>query len=131
MAKKMTALEVERIKAPGMHRVDEGLYLQIKGGRSWLHRYMFAGKARWSGLGSAADPKEGGLSLAKARAARDDERALIRQGVDPVAERQRQRREGAVAPSKKTFREVATDYVANHETVWKSAGRRTCDGMRQ
>jgi integrase len=124
LAKKLTALEVERIKAPGTHRVDEGLYLQIKGGRSWLHRYMFAGKQRWSGLGSAADPKEGGLSLAKARAARDDERALIRQGVDPVAKRHRQRQDGAAAPAKKTFRDVADDYVANHEAAWKNTVHR-------
>src|SRR5215470_10378450 len=54
------------IMAPGVHRIDRGLYLQIKGGnRSWVHRYQFGGKARWSGLG-AADR----VMLAQARARR-------------------------------------------------------------
>jgi exoribonuclease II len=35
--KRLTALEVAAITAPGTHRVDDNLYLQIKGGRSWLH----------------------------------------------------------------------------------------------
>jgi hypothetical protein len=49
----MTAKEVERIKEPGLHRVDSGLYLQIMSvnSRSWIHRYTFKGKAQWSGLG--------------------------------------------------------------------------------
>jgi hypothetical protein len=80
----MTAVEVANLVRPGLHRVDDRLYLQIKRGRklrrSWLHRYMLRGKQRWSGLGSARR-----VSLADARAARDHEQALIDQGIDPVA----------------------------------------------
>ena len=76
--------------APGTHRVNDHLYLQIKGGRSWLHRYMFKGKIRDSGLGSVDT-----MTLAQARAARDDERAMIRKGVDPVAARRAERAQGA------------------------------------
>src|SRR5262245_33768688 len=90
---KEMALEIEKtarameiaLTTPGVHRIDSGLYLQVKGaGRSWLHKYTFRGKQRWSGLGSADR-----ATLAQARARRDEERALIQQGVDPVAERLR------------------------------------------
>src|SRR5579871_737053 len=63
----LTAKEVEHLKEPGMHLVDVGLYPQIKkGARSWIHRYTFKGKARWSGLGSYPQ-----MSLAGARDRRD------------------------------------------------------------
>jgi integrase len=114
---KMTAKEVERIVAPGMHRIDEGLYLQIKdaASRSWIHRYTLKNKARWSGLGSYP-----AISLANARAARDDERAQIRDGIDPVAQRRQARQVQDDVKPKKTFRDCAADYMANHEGSWKN-----------
>lgn len=114
--KLLTAKEVEHIKAPGMHPVDAGLYLQIMSinSRSWIHRYTFKGKARWSGLGPYPE-----MSLADARAKRDDERAEMRAGIDPVAERKRERQEGRPGP-KKTFRQVAKEFIANHESEWKN-----------
>jgi integrase len=118
MMAKLTALEVAKIVNPGTHRIDDGLYLQIRGGtRSWLHRFQFDGRPRWSGLGSAAD-----VTLAQARAKRDDERALIRSGVDPVAARRVEKAEAAVAQAKAvTFRECAEAYIAAHEGTWSNA----------
>ncbi len=115
--KVLTALEVKAIKEPGMHRVDDGLYLQVasKTARSWIHRFTLDGKATWSGLGPAD-----AMSLADARAARDDERALIRQGINPVTQRKALRTAAEPVKSKKTFREVAADYIANHESSWKN-----------
>jgi hypothetical protein len=57
---------------PGLHRVDDNLYLQIKGNsRSWAFRYMLQGKARFVGLGSAKSTK---LALALAR---DEQQRLV------------------------------------------------------
>jgi hypothetical protein len=115
--KLLTAIEVARIKAPGMHLVGDGLYLQVQSvsSRSWIYRYMLNGKARWAGLGSAAD-----VSLADARTTRDEIRAQVRAGTDPVAVK-RQRRQSAVQEKpKKMFRQVAPDYIANHEHSWKN-----------
>jgi integrase len=112
----LTAKEVERLKQPGMHSVDAGLYLQIKNGaRSWIHRYTINRKARWSGLGSYPE-----MSLAGARAKLKDEQAQIRAGIDPVADRKRMRGEKLAEQPKKTFREVAKDYITNHESSWKN-----------
>src|ERR1700733_7035445 len=82
---KLSAVTVLRLVEPGMYPDGGGLYLQVKSAsaRSWVYRYMIAGKARWAGLGSAQT-----LSLAAARQARDAERQKIRSGVDPIAEKQ-------------------------------------------
>lgn len=114
---KMTALEVSKLAAPGTHRVDDGLYLQIKGGKSWLHRYTFAGKARWAGLGPYPE-----VSLAEARETRDDQRAQLRKGTDPVAARQAEKAAHAVSVTKAiTFKDCAEAYVRAHEAGWRSA----------
>jgi hypothetical protein len=118
--RRLTALEVTTITTSGTHRVDDNLYLQIKGGRSWLHRYTFKGKPRESGLGSAET-----MTLAQARDARDDERSLIRKGIDPVAARRAEREQVLVDSVKAiTFRECADAYIRAHEATWKNAVHR-------
>jgi integrase len=81
---------------------------------------MFGGKPRLSGLGSADS-----ITLAQARAARDEERVLIRRGVDPVAARRSERIEAMVGQVKAiTFLECADTYIKTHEASWKSAVHR-------
>src|SRR5262249_25137348 len=109
-------LEVAALTEPGLHWVDDNLYLQIKGGRSWLHRYSFDGKEWNSGLGSADI-----VTLAEARAARDDERAKIRIGINPVKARRDERAVAIVEVVKAiTFADCATGYIRSHEASWKS-----------
>jgi integrase len=119
-----TAREVEALaKTPGKHRVDAGLYLQTRGDRvSWLHRYTFAGRPRYSGLGAYPE-----TTLAEARGKCRDEQSLLRKGVDPVEERKRKRAEKAAEekPAAPTFRKVATAYIADNESAWKNPVHRT------
>jgi integrase len=114
--KKLTAVEVACITKPGMNWVDDGLYLQIKdGGRSWLHRYTCNGKHHSSGLGSYPE-----VRLIEARAKRDEERALIRKGIDPVAERKDKRTEAILRQIKSiTFQECGEAYVKDNEVAWR------------
>jgi integrase len=116
---RLTSKQIEHLITPGRHRVDDGLYLQVTTPtqRSWLHRYHFAGKARASGLGAFPD-----VGLAEARRKRDEERAQLRAGRDPIAERKRIR--AALAGPRKTFRQAAADYIANHEREWINAKHR-------
>jgi Arm DNA-binding domain len=53
-----------------------------------VYRYQIANTPRWAGLGSAGPD---GIRLAEARAKRDEMRAKILAGVDPVAVRRQQR----------------------------------------
>ena len=120
MRKPMTALEVKGLVEPGLHWVDDGLFLQIKGGRSWVHRFQLAGKSRMSGLGSADD-----VTLAQARAARDDERVLIRKGIDPVESRRAEKAQKTALDLKTIiFRQCAEAYIRAHEASWKNAVHR-------
>lgn len=119
----LTAKEVEQLaKQPGMHRADEGLYLQVKNGAcSWLHRYRFKGVTRWSGLGPYPE-----ITLKVARERRSVEHVRVLDGIDPVAERRRQRTQGATVTARpaKTFRDVAKAFIANHESGWTNPKHR-------
>src|SRR5882672_3892563 len=110
---KLKPLEVARITAPGIYRVDDGLYLQVesKTARSWLHRYMFRRKQRRSGLGSYPE-----VSLADARAKRDEERAQLRAGIDPVEARKAERVHACVRQVKTiTFQECGEACINDHK----------------
>jgi integrase len=113
----LTAVEVKALIVtgePGLKWIDDGLFLQD--GRSFAHRYMLGGKPRLSGLGAVKD-----LTLAQARAARDDERAMIRKGIDPVAARRAGRTAAKTEQVKAiTFRECAEGYIKAHEASWKN-----------
>ena len=116
--KRLTALEVAKATKPGMYFDGEGLYLQVTGpqSRSWIYRFTLRGKARWLGLGSAD-----GVSLADARARRDDARSQITHGIDPVEARKSDKAQGLLAEAKSvTFKEVAEKYIADHAATWRN-----------
>jgi integrase len=128
MAKgRLTQDRVDKLTTPGVHPDGSGLCLQVRGpeARSWIFRYTLHGQARWLGLGSASRESNKYLTLAQARTARDDARAEIRKGNDPVKtrrdERQQHRQENRKAI---TFRERANQYLRAHEDGWKNAKHR-------
>src|SRR3954470_12540323 len=118
LTKRLTALEVTRAVAPGRYPDGDGLYLQVTGSnsKSWIYRYSKDGKQRWLGLGSARD---GMLSLSDARAKRDQERAQVVNGVDPV---ELKREAGAARKIETvkaiTFKDAAARYIAAHRAGW-------------
>jgi integrase len=103
-----------------MHFDGEGLYLQVYGpqSRSWVYRYALNGKTRTLGLGSARN-----VTLAVARKKRDKARAQVRSdGVDPVAERRRDRQRAADRVV--TFKQAAETYITAQmqgDTPWRNA----------
>ena len=118
---KLTALRVRQLVTPGRYGDGGGLYLQVRDAahRSWLFRYTRAGRAHEMGLGPLAD-----VSLAEARDLAQQCRKLLRQGVDPLAERRERRRAVAAAADAMTFSAVAARYIATHEAAWKNAKHR-------
>lgn len=118
MAGKLTAVKVRALTAPGRYGDGKGLWLQVRDAerRSWLFRFKLNGHERAMGLGAIED-----VSLAEARAAADDARKLLRQGVDPIEHRKADRAAKAAAGRGITFREVAERYIAAHQAGWRNA----------
>jgi integrase len=86
--------------------------------RSWLFRYSMDGRETRIGLGSISE-----LSLEAARHEVYDKQKLIKQGIDPktqrdkeAADRERQRK--VRKATTKTFRACAEAYIAANEDTW-------------
>lgn len=116
IAKVLSAKAVEKIKTPGVHAVGgvPGLALQVAPptGRSWILRFSLDGRRRDLGLGSCSE-----VSLEEAREAAFEARRLIRQGVNPIAQRARR----SSAPETRTFKTAALALVASKRDGWKNA----------
>ena len=85
-SEKLTVLKVARARTSGMIGDGKGLWLRVApgGSKSWIFRFMIAGRGREMGLGSAII-----VSLAEARAARDAaEFCAHRPASRPTAPRQ-------------------------------------------
>jgi len=121
VAKELKALEVQRLKEPGLHFVGTvpGLALQImpSGARSWLLRVMVGSKRREMGLGGYP-----AVTLAMAHEKAREARELIRQGLDPILlAREAQSALRADQAKALTFKQCALAYVAAHEAGWRNA----------
>lgn len=120
----LTPLSVKNAR-PGRHADGGGLYLLVKptGSRTWVYRFMLAGKTRDVGLGPAAG--QGAGTLAQAREKANDLRKTVKGGVDPLAERLREAAEARAATQAAqiagiTFKAVAETYIATNEASWRN-----------
>jgi integrase len=91
-----------------------GLYLLINpdGARYWRLKYRFAGKEKLLALGVLDE-----VSLAEARARRDDAKRLLRDGVDPAAERKARKLKVKHAAAN-SFKAVAEEWMAKQRPKW-------------
>lgn len=90
-AKELKAIEVKRLTTPGRHAVGgtPGLYLAINdtGAKSWIQRSTIGSKRRHIGLGPYPE-----VSLGVARDLAREMRRKISSGIDPVEEREVERK---------------------------------------
>lgn len=116
VANRLKALDVGRLPV-GLHRDGAGLLLQVTpNGRSWLFRFTSpaSGSRRDMGLGSVLS-----LSLAEARVAAKDARALVAAGTDPIQARDAERAQARLKSARAvTFRKATTSYIAAHRNAW-------------
>lgn len=93
---KLTALQVKNVP-PGKYNDGGGLWLHRRadGGAQWFLRVVVHGRRREMGLGSLDY-----VSLGEARQLAEKWRAVVRQGKDPIKERERLAREAAKTDSR-------------------------------
>lgn len=106
------------LKLPGRYGDGLGLWLQIskEGGKSWLFRYMLNGKARMMGLGRYPD-----FSLEEARQKATENRKLLKEGKDPIEERDAKFAIDRLARAKTlTFDQCADAYIEANRAGWKN-----------
>jgi integrase len=111
IASELTALAVKNLDRPGLHAVGgvAGLQLQItdSGARSWVLRIRVGSKRRDIGLGGYPS-----TNLAQARQKARDIREQVRQGIDPVLEREAARaRLISTQAASMTFDEAAKEFM--------------------
>ncbi|GAN61546.1 phage integrase [Acetobacter cibinongensis] len=112
---RLTALHISRHKS-GSICDGGGLWLVVSGGsRLWELRFKspVTGKRRQMGLGSAFD-----LSLADARSRASDCRRLLKSGLDPIVEREKDKATRKLETGL-SFEEVATRYIQEQTPGWK------------
>jgi integrase len=114
---------IREAKAPSLLRIDDGLYLQVSPSRStsWKVRYQLAGKRRDCGLGPYPE-----TTLAEARERAADIRKMVRNGTDPISQRQAEQQAAAIAKAEAeagavTFKLAAESYIEAHRAGWRNA----------
>ncbi len=116
---RLSALQVTKLTKPGLYGDGGGLTLQITttGSKSWLFRYMVAGKPFGMGLGPTHT-----VSLAEARQKALEARKLLIDGINPlVAKKQRQIAATLADAKMMTFDQCAEAYILAHKAGWKNA----------
>lgn len=115
VANKLTALEVERLKAPGRHSDGAGLYLVVtkSGSKNWSMLFDLAGKRREMGLGPYP-----AVGLAEARTKAAEARKKIETATDPFADREEEK------PAIPTFKVMADRYIAAKASEWRNPKHR-------
>jgi integrase len=108
---KLTTAKLKSLTEPGRYSDGDGLFLVVKpaGGRNWVLRALCGGKRRDIGLGPLKS-----VDLGDARETAHQIRRQIARGLDPIAERKRERQ---VIPN---FREAAKIVHGEHKVSWKN-----------
>jgi integrase len=110
---RLSARTVQTLQRPGRHADGLGLYLVVResGAKSWCLIININGKRRELGLGPVS-----AVTLADARAKRDEALRLRQQGLDPREVWGRATSDDVV----ETFGSVAFEFISSHESGWKN-----------
>lgn len=109
---RLSARSVTTLKATGRHADGGGLYLSISkdGARRWVFLFRWRGSPREMGLGGARD-----VTLAKARELATAARAAVKDGRDPISERDKVKAVGV------SFEDFAKEFIGIKKAGWKNA----------
>lgn len=100
----------------------DGLYLLIKpnGSRLWRFKYRYGGKEKVAAFGGYQPGSSNHVALAEARARLTKAKSQLRDGIDPSAARQAQKRARADREAE-AFEVIALEWHAKQSGVWSAA----------
>lgn len=106
----LTDIKIRSLKSkakPYKTTDDRGLYLEVypNGSKLWRYKYLFLGKDKRIALGSYPE-----VGLAAVRRKRDNIKLKLHEGVDPGAERKREKLL-AIYKGANTFGDLAREYI--------------------
>jgi integrase len=112
---KLSDVAVKAEKASGRHSDGGGLYLNVtrSGTKSWLFMWTPKGSKSRVEMGLGAYPA---VSLAKARTRAAECRAMVADGLDPIAERDRE--------AEPTFKKCAEQFIETMKVSWQNEKHR-------
>ena len=120
MTRALNKLTASMVKAAGPGKYSDGgglwLYRRNDGGAQWFLRVHVHGRRREMGLGPYP-----AVSLKEARAEADNWRMLVRQGLDPIKQREQKRRE--VARNLHILSDIAKDAFESRKAELKGDGK--------
>src|SRR5277367_5811971 len=114
----LSARAIARAKPPGFLHDGGGLYLQITDtdARSWVYRFALGSRRREMGLGAYP-----AVTLAAARRAATNARALVAGGQDPIAARDAGRAAQRLQEARGvTWDQAVEQFLAAHEKTWRN-----------
>jgi len=116
---RLAPVDLKNLNKRGYYADGGGLYFRVSefGTKAWAFRFTQVGKTREMGLGSFPD-----VSLKEARERAAEARRQLRDGVDPINQRQEAKSaQVAARASALTFEQCAVAYIAAKEPEWKNA----------
>jgi integrase len=129
----LTARTVETARGPGRYSDGNGLYLAVRpgGSRQWIFLYRRDGKLKEMGLGSPAK----GVTLAMARGLRDEARATMAGGGDPLEARREAEQATAAMPTFGDYALALVDRIEEgfsnpkHRQQWRNTLQTYCGAI--
>lgn len=120
MARALHRLTASGAKAAGPGKYADGgglwLYKRDDGGAQWVMRYTLHGRRHEMGLGRFPD-----VTVREARGNAESWRAKVRQGVDPIKHRERERRDAA--RNMHLLKDIALDAFESRKAELKGDGK--------
>lgn len=115
LEKRLDALKIKALNTPGRHADGGNLYLVVdkSGAKRWVFLFRWNGKLKEMGLGGLTS-----VSLAKARERATKARECLSDGKNPIDEG---RAAALAARAKRTFGEVADEFLSSQSQQWRNA----------